>query len=201
MALVSRSLIHLDTPADPDLEILVLNADALFARRITQQLYSVMPDAKILYAPSIAIAEWLIKKRKFGLIISQTLLPDGSVSRLRKTLEEISHTPDVIVVGEEEFRGRGDFLKSYSLKRTGVLLEDNPLSPAKTSLNIQKLGADIRNDLNNPLQEIVAMAFVARAEGTLSSLTDEALTAIEAAAHSMSTVVNGLEGKIKSVVG
>lgn len=200
MAFVSRSLIHLDTPIESDFEILVLNSDASFAKQITQQLYAVMPEAKILYAPSIAIAQWLLKKRNFGLVISQTLLPDGSVSRLRKTLEEIAHAPDVIVVGEEEFRGRGDFLKSYSLKRTGILLEESILAHPEKSTSIQKLGADIRNDLNNPLQEIVAMAFVARAEGTLSPLTDEALSAIEAAAHTMSSVVNSLEGKITSAV-
>jgi len=65
---------------------------------------------------------------------------------------------------------------------------------------ISSLGADIRNDLNNPLQEIVAMAFVATSSDGLSPIAEEALSAIQRAATNMSSVVNSLEDKIRSVV-
>jgi signal transduction histidine kinase len=66
--------------------------------------------------------------------------------------------------------------------------------------HISSLGADIRNDLNNPLQEIVAMAFVATSSDGLSPIAEEALSAIQRAASNMSSVVNSLEEKIRSVV-
>jgi signal transduction histidine kinase len=65
---------------------------------------------------------------------------------------------------------------------------------------LSELGADIRNDLNNPLQEIVAMAFVAQAAGELSPVAEQALDAIENAAMNLSQVVNALEGKIRGVM-
>jgi signal transduction histidine kinase len=58
----------------------------------------------------------------------------------------------------------------------------------------------LRNDLNNPLQEIVAMAFVATSSEGLSPVAEEALSAIQRAATNMATVVNSLEDKIRSVV-
>jgi signal transduction histidine kinase len=65
---------------------------------------------------------------------------------------------------------------------------------------VSALGADLRNDLNNPLQEIVAMAFVATSSDGLSPVAEEALNAIQRAASNMSSVVNSLEDKIRSVV-
>jgi signal transduction histidine kinase len=65
---------------------------------------------------------------------------------------------------------------------------------------ISELGADIRNDLNNPLQEIVAMAFVAHSSQGLSPVAEEALSAIQRAAGNMADLVNMLEDKIRGVV-
>jgi signal transduction histidine kinase len=65
---------------------------------------------------------------------------------------------------------------------------------------ISNLGADIRNDLNNPLQEIVALAFVAHSSQGLSPSAEQALSAIQAAASNMATVVNKLEDKIRGAV-
>lgn len=75
-------------------------------------------------------------------------------------------------------------------------------SGASRELNrrLKELGADIRNDLNNPLQEIVAMVFVAQATGAASESTTQALEAINKAATNMATVVRGLEEKIVQAV-
>ena len=64
---------------------------------------------------------------------------------------------------------------------------------------MKNLGADIRNDLNNPLQEIVAMVFVAKASGQ-SETADKALEAISNAAQNMAVVVSTLEDKIRGIV-
>jgi signal transduction histidine kinase len=73
-------------------------------------------------------------------------------------------------------------------------------SPAAPLSRISELGADIRNDLNNPLQEIVAMAFVAHSSQGLSPSAEQALSAIQRAASNMATVVNKIEEKIRSAV-
>ena len=65
--------------------------------------------------------------------------------------------------------------------------------------SVKNLGADIRNDLNNPLQEIVAMVFVAKASGQ-SETADKALEAISNAAQNMAVVVSTLEDKIRGIV-
>lgn len=65
---------------------------------------------------------------------------------------------------------------------------------------IRALGADLRNDLNNPLQEIVAMVFVAQATGGLAQPTNQALEAIDRAAKNMATVVSKLEEEDTEVV-
>jgi uncharacterized protein YaaW (UPF0174 family) len=67
------------------------------------------------------------------------------------------------------------------------------------SEHIRSLGADLRNDLNNPLQEIVAMVFVAKASGE-SSATSTALEAIDKAAQNLAGVVKGLETRILGAV-
>jgi signal transduction histidine kinase len=74
------------------------------------------------------------------------------------------------------------------------------LQPARNKNALALLGADIRNDLNNPLQEIVAMAFVATSSSQLSATAEEALGAIQRAATSMASVINSLEDKIRTAV-
>jgi signal transduction histidine kinase len=71
---------------------------------------------------------------------------------------------------------------------------------APLTRTISELGADLRNDLNNPLQEIVAMAFVAHASAGLSPVAEQALSAIQRAAGSMEAVVKNIEDKIRGVV-
>ena len=66
---------------------------------------------------------------------------------------------------------------------------------------VSRLGADVRDALNNPLQEIVALVYVARhAPG--SQNTEKALNAIESAAKGMAGVVWGLEDQLyQQVIG
>jgi hypothetical protein len=65
---------------------------------------------------------------------------------------------------------------------------------------ISESGANLRNDLTNPRQEIVAMAFVAHTSQGLSPMAEEALSAIQRAAGNMADVVSRLEDKIRVVV-
>lgn len=161
------------------------------AKLVTSELLKSVPGANLLYAPSLAIAEWLINSRKIHLIIADAILPDGSISRLNRSLSKLSDLPDLIVVGEKNFKGKQALLdKTYSLEKVSDMRQES-----KTS-KVAELGADLRNDLNNPLQQIVAMAFVARNAQGASDLTTEALAAIESAAQSMAGVVWGIEEKL-----
>lgn len=192
MSPYQRSLIHLDLPIEETSpRILILNGSAEMAKLVTSELLKSVPGAKLLYAPSIAIAEWLITTRRFHLIISDAILPDGNISRLNRSLSTLENLPDLIVVGEKNFKGKQILLdKTYSLQKISDMQ-----SEVKQS-KVAELGADLRNDLNNPLQQIVAMAFVARSAQGASELTNEALGAIESAAQSMAGVVWGIEEKL-----
>ena len=191
MSPYQRSLIHLDLPVDDQTpKILILNGSAEMAKIVTAELQRSVPDAKLMYAPSLAIAEWLIKSRRFHLIVSDTLLPDGNISRLNPVFATLEHLPDLIVLGELEFKGKQKLLdKTYSLRKISPVKHDE-------RSKLAEVGADLRNDLNNPLQQIVAMAFVARNAQGGSDLTSEALSAIEVAAQSMAGVVWGIEEKL-----
>jgi hypothetical protein len=81
--------------------------------------------------------------------------------------------------------------------------EPLPTSAGKGDTKICELGADLRNDLNNPLQEIVAMVFVAQStqNADMNPSTRTALDAIDLAAKNMAQVVNELEEKIRLAVG
>ena len=66
---------------------------------------------------------------------------------------------------------------------------------------VRNLGADLRNDLNNRLQEIVAMVFVAQASKSSPTTNDEVLAAIDRAAKNLASVVQSIESKIQNVMG
>jgi signal transduction histidine kinase len=124
--------------------------------------------------------------------------------------------PALIVIGTEKHRNevmKGANYRLASLtplekarSEKGDLTMQEVVTTAREyhlKKRITHLGADLRNDLNNPLQEIVAMAFVASAfldtnDGQpLSEETDRALRAINQAAQGMAQVVNNLEQKIR----
>lgn len=77
-------------------------------------------------------------------------------------------------------------------------------TPRDTELpgkRVESLSADLRNDLNNPLQEIVAMVFVARSASTDNdATTKKALDAIDRAAKNMATIVRSIETKIQNAL-
>ncbi len=62
--------------------------------------------------------------------------------------------------------------------------------------SITSLSADLRDSLNNPLQEIVAMVSVAKHKAEQSKLDDEALSVITRAAQDMAEEVMKLEEKM-----
>ncbi|RMG45112.1 MAG: hypothetical protein D6719_00720 [Candidatus Dadabacteria bacterium] len=182
--------------------VLVVNAGHQMAREMTMQISSAMPGCSIMYAPTLHLAEWILKRKPVKLVVSSPLLPDGNVGRLRKTLENMRNPPDVVVVGKAS-SSDASLLdgRKYGYAGSHSLSAGNKIYKSSSDENrVASLGANIRNDLNNPLQEIVAMVFVAQAAGEVSQETRQALEAIERAAKNMSGVVNGLEDKIREVV-
>jgi hypothetical protein len=197
-----------NTAIHNDCLALVINSSYEMAKEITLQLSLANPACSIMYAPSLHIARFILKRRKIDLIISSPILPDGPVQSLESVFSEINSHPDIIVVGDPNedsvnllLRSKYQFVSRHSIGSK----KDNHTQIEKatkiTSMDeiVRTLGADIRNDLNNPLQEIVAMAFVART-GKSPMPVDQALDAIDKAAKNMSGVVNAIEQKIKAKI-
>ena len=188
---------------------LVINASLDMAREITIELSRAIPDCNIMFAPTLELAIWLIKRRPIDLVLTSEALPDGSLAKLHSELSDLEQPPELLVLGDfcsssAQFTEHSAYRFVELRRLSSAIGELQGASTADAAPNvkavIEELGADIRNDLNNPLQEIVAMAFVAQSSNGLSPAAEQALTAIERAAKSMSHVVNGIEDKIKSVV-
>ena len=195
--------------------VLVLNSSREMAKEITHQLTISLPGCSMTYAPSIELAGWILKRRKIDLIVSSPRLPDGGIDRLKQQLSGIESPPDLVVVGKvstENVTALGDLGYHFaSWKRIGRQ-DDISKRPARSQecertkrkkmvrKQVKTLGADIRNDLNNPLQEIVAMVFVAQQAGEVAETTHQALDAIDIAAKNMAEYVNALEDRIRTAV-
>lgn len=220
LRLVHRPAIPEETPKPPEPEnsspmpsseistVLVINASHEMAKEITLQLTLGIPTCSIMYAPSIHIARWILARRHIDLVVSSPILPDGPIGRLRDSLEKMASPPNVVVVGNmnatsAELFGKGGYEFS-SVRRLGELSVEEPVTPKQEALpfdnKVKSLGADLRNDLNNPLQEIVAMVFVAQAGAPSEAGTSQALNAIEKAAKNMAKIVSGLEDRIKGTL-
>jgi len=215
---------HASQTTNEKFTVLVINSSHEMAKEITLQLTLGIPGCAIMYAPTIELAKWILRRRKIKIVVSSPVLFDGGINRLKDTLESLESPPEVVVVGNMNIHNAELFSKSRyefsSYRRIGaaktehqdpkpiqapIIQRKNPLSsskpaPKRLDTTIKLLGADIRNDLNNPLQEIVAMVFVAQ-NASQSALTEQALTAIDAAAKNMAHVVNALEEKIRGAVG
>lgn len=190
----------------PECYVLVINSSQEMAKEITLQLSLSIPGCSIIYAPSIQLASLIIKRRTIDLVVSSPLLPDGPVTNLNSILGSLESPPDLIVVGDSKSRYQ-DLLKNsnYNYITQRKVKANSSSQELKNSSNnidqaVKSLGADIRNDLNNPLQEIVAMVFIAR-NGKATCNTKQALDAIDNAAKNMATIVNSLEDKIRIRVG
>lgn len=196
-----------------EITVLVANASHAMAKEITLQMGLALPGCSLIYAPTIEIARLVLKRRPIDLVISSPLLPDGSVDSIRSTLEALAVPPDLIVVGEKSELDRRLIRRSaYSftkIRHCGGERDNLPKPPPAVSLKtsaalstrVKTLGADIRNDLNNPLQEIVAMVFVAKSSAVSNAATELALNAIDKAAKNMALVVGSLEDKIRHEIG
>jgi signal transduction histidine kinase len=92
-------------------------------------------------------------------------------------------------------------LQGHVLVRRSQPKRETVENAKKSTMNLRALSADIRNDLNNPLQEIVAMAFIARSTQHIDGTTaHKALEAIDIAAKNMASIVRSLEDKIVEAV-
>ncbi len=173
------------------IQILIINSSEEIAACMTEELEREFGLSTILYAPTLTLARWLLKKRRFDLVVTSPMLPDGSVASLRSSLHSFDNPPDLLVVGEHEKYTR-DILKNsvYQLRASKSMQQQS------RDQSIKSLGADLRNDFNNPLQEIVAMVFVAKVTDCLPAQSIQALNAIERAAKNMSDLVWKIEEKI-----
>jgi len=196
--------------------VLVINSSHLMAKEITLQLTLNMPGCSIMYAPTIELGGHILARRKVSLIVSSPVLPDGGIEKLREKLLTLESPPDLVVVHTceklnlDDIRSRTRFQVAALTELDGNIPPIVPKSEGKsippnksnsTSLSsIGSLGADIRNDLNNPLQEIVAMVYVAKANREVAEGTLQALQAIDLAAKNMANYVNCLEDKIRGVM-
>jgi signal transduction histidine kinase len=147
---------------------------------------------------------WILKRRHIDLILSSASLPDGALSTLHEFIELMSPPPELVIISNlhssrAEFASHPGY-RFVELRRLSARNNGSVPEQAGIAKKISDLGADIRNDLNNPLQEIVAMAFVAHSSQGLSPAAEEALSAIQRAAGNMASVVNMLEDKIRGVV-
>jgi hypothetical protein len=180
--------------------VLVVNASLDMARELTVELSQAIPGCSILFAPTLSTALWMLKRRSIDIILSSSILPDGPLAKLHEVLELMSPPPELVVLSElgttrDEMECHPGY-RFVELRRLSIARS----TPLQDPDAVGALGADLRNDLNNPLQEIVAMAFVAQASEGLSPVADQALTAIERAAGNMAHVVNSLEEKIRALV-
>lgn len=192
------------TPIQAGATVLVINASQDTAQEITLELSRTLPGCSILFAPTLQLALWILKRRSIDIILSSAVLPDGHLGKLHESLELMTPPPELVIISDlTTTRAELGSHPGYRFVELRRVQSHTPYA-AKTvpspNTQISSLGADLRNDLNNPLQEIVAMAFVATSSDGLSPIAEEALSAIQRAASNMSTVVNSLEDKIRSVV-
>ncbi len=192
------------TAAPAGCTVLVINASQSMAHEITVQLSSTLPGSTILFAPTLSLALWILKRRHIDLILSSATLPDGALSTLHEFIELMSPPPELVIISNlhssrAEFGSHPGY-RFVELRRLSALNQGAQPEQRGIAKKISDLGADIRNDLNNPLQEIVAMAFVAHSSQGISPVAEEALSAIQRAAGNMANVVNMLEDKIRGVV-
>ena len=186
--------------------VLVINASQGLAQEITVELSRNLPGATILFAPTLHLALWILKRRSIDVILSSSVLPDGPLAKLHEFLELMSPPPELVVISDltttRSEMGSHPGYRFVELRRVSMRQQpaQAPPSAAAPLSRISELGADIRNDLNNPLQEIVAMAFVAHSSQGLSPSAEHALSAIQRAATNMANVVNKIEEKIRTVV-
>jgi hypothetical protein len=190
-----------------DVSVLVLNSSHEMAKEITLQLTLKIPGCSIQYAPTIQLAKWMLGRKKIDLIVASPILPDGHISVLKTALGQIETPPDLVVVGAIDVQQAEQLsAMGYEYSRLHRVDKNNNsdsilpiIHKKKVTDSIKTVGADLRNDLNNPLQEIVAMVFVAK-ESSESGTTNTALEAIDKAAQNLAGVVSGIESRIMNVV-
>lgn len=206
-------------PAPKEVRVLVINSCQKMAKEITVELMQSIVGASITYAPTFTLAKMLLARRTFELVVSSSRMPDGRVQMLEKSLNSAPTAPTLVVIGNaasrktdmlgvegylfsaiQKLANRSDLPSARAplelVEKTSVPVGSGPAAPD----SIKNLGADLRNDLNNPLQEIVAMVYVAKSERASADVTKEALEAINRAATNLSVVVRGIEDKIRLVV-
>ena len=177
-------------PTNATFTVLVLNANREMANEITKQMAQEVDECSIIYAPTIELAKLLLRKHRVDLVVSSPILPDGHITKLQPLLESLQPPPDLVVFADEDKRGLVFF--------EGPRYHFVSVRQVESTANHERLSGvsqEIRDSLNNPLQEIVALVFVAHTTQNSPS-TNQALVAIEKAAQKMAGIVWGLEEQL-----
>jgi hypothetical protein len=186
-------------------KILVVNGDSVLASQVMVQLKQLGSSVIPLFVPSLKAAQLMLRRSSFDLIIGSAMLPDGPLTGLEQDLQKVKNPPPVIVVDtieeaaevplDQEYR----FAKLRHIKRS-LYQHDIEISQSLLTHDryidsvLHEVSTDLRDKLNNPLQEIVAMVYVARNAPSETALVHSALQAIERAAQEMNGAVHSVIG-------
>lgn len=176
--------------SDNKSKILLVNSCNRMAKEINRELLKKLPDCSVTFAPSLSLAKLLIAKGSFNLIICSAIMPDGSSILLKEYLEKIKSQASLVVIKNN----------NLLLDIGQILASRQPAIKLNSDSKIKELGADLRNDLNNPLQEILTMVHVASSQNEKTEITSQALEAIGKAATNLAGVVKQIEGKIRVAI-
>ena len=188
----------LEQPSEfSNLTVLVLNSNRDMANEIARQLIENVQGCQIVYAPTLGLGKLLLKRNNIDLVVSSPILPDGHITKLQPLLESLKQPPDVIVFGDDQYHSGLNLFDSPSYKFISV----KNITSESSATPVGQVAQELRDALNNPLQEIVALIYVAHAT-ECSAVTNQALIAIEKAAQRMAGIVWGIEERLyRNVVG
>lgn len=143
--------------------------------------YTHKPDL-VVVGKGLPRSIYSLKKAGYDLVSCKRVVAENPIKH------EILSTPKDSLQEKQSAQERAD-LSQKTLIGRGAL-----------ATKITTLGADLRNDLNNPLQEIVTLAFAVKQSSSEDQVTQQAIEAIEEAAKQMAGTVQKIEDRVKSVV-
>ncbi len=174
-------------------KILIINNSSALAFHLKFELEHLLPGCEMVFTPTIEAAAIMLKSEDFSVVIAE-----ASVNKKDLTfqLEQCVAPPNLILVGSEEAEILG--LAHSVIFELASVRAIKPLPHVEDP--VQTVGNDLRNDLNNPLQAILASVYVAKHLDAASEEAALALDAISHAASQMASTVRGLESRIRRAV-
>jgi hypothetical protein len=157
-------------------EILVIGADIKEADLIAHELKAYAPDCQIYYSPNLQLSASILSRKEIELVITNNLIAKDFSDQLEYLILRATSYPKLLVLdnlGESE-------------NSSGLNSDHDPIA---------ELGSDLRDKLNNYLQQIVSFVFAAQNSSGRDSTA--ALSYIDKAARDMANTVSGIEDQIR----